>query len=380
MKRSHLLTMILSLSLVICIVAGSIDWSFLGANASMEELVEDPDENVTEEETVDGATEDKTSDEEMPAAEDKVSEEEMPAEDTTPDKEVPAEDKTPAEEVPAEDKTSDEEVPAVEDKTTAEEMPAVEDKTSAEEVPAKDKIPAEEVPVEDTTQNENVPVEDKMVVEEVPANNDLVKSLSVATDGFSAVYFRESGFASDSKASLSRLDTVKAEALASDLSKTLEGRTVVPVAGFEMNVLSDGLSKDDVLNVELSGKINTDAKLYRYQDGLFSSAGYTVKESGIVTFQSSMPATYLFVTMEYDEKPLTFTYSDNDVTVTAVCAAKSGIPADAKFQVKNWRKTVRHIRKHMMHCFRLWNLQREIHWSLPPMMFLLYRTAKRLSL
>lgn len=338
MKRSHLLTMILSLSLVICIVAGSIDWSFLGANASMEELVEDPDENVTEEETVDGATEDKTSDEEMPAAEDKVSEEEMPAEDTTPDKEVPAEDKTPAEEVPAEDKTSDEEVPAVEDKTTAEEMPAVEDKTSAEEVPAKDKIPAEEVPVEDTTQNENVPVEDKMVVEEVPANNDLVKSLSVATDGFSAVYFRESGFASDSKASLSRLDTVKAEALASDLSKTLEGRTVVPVAGFEMNVLSDGLSKDDVLNVELSGKINTDAKLYRYQDGLFSSAGYTVKESGIVTFQSSMPATYLFVTMEYDEKPLTFTYSDNDVTVTAVCAAKSGIPADAKFQVKKLEK------------------------------------------
>ena len=256
MKKYHIITAIVSFCLIISLIAGSIDYNFLGVVAETEESVNNPDESTSDGRVVDEPASDGDMVEGEPVPDESVSDNSVP--DVVP----PAESENPEEPV------------------------------------------------------------------------DVVYSLSAESDELSVIYSYDPGFAPGSEAVLEKLGDDEAKKLADDLSKTLDGQNAIPVVGFTLDIRSGDTSMTDTVNVELTGSVDPDAKLYKYHDGEFILAGYTKTESGAVAFQSSVPETYLFVDITYDEEPFRFTYSDENVVVSAVCMPKSGIPAEAELHAE----------------------------------------------
>ena len=283
MKKNHLIAIITSLCLAVSIIAGSIDYSFLNVDAQMED----------------------TSN--------KVSE--------SPEKDIDNMEETSSEHV--------EEIPIeiTEPVETTEIMESV--------VETMESVGGENTSVEDTesiTSSESS-VEDK-------PTEDLSFSLITEGNGLKAEFFNGYGFSSKDIASITKLSKEDTKKFADGLSNTLDGQTAVPVTGFILDGhINDRPAEDDeqtlmengVLDVKVTCNINEGTRLYRCSEGGYEVVRYTLADDGRLVFQTTLPSTYILVDVEYTKKPVTFTYSDDSVTVTAVCAVESNIPANAEF-------------------------------------------------
>ena len=174
--------------------------------------------------------------------------------------------------------------------------------------------------------------DEESLLEEEALPEDPVSELDAEADGLHAVYTYEAGFMPGSVGIIEKLSEEEAGKLAIALSEGMSGRTAVPVCGFKLDVQADGFTAADFVHVKISG-LGDGQELYRFED-TFEKVEFEKDEEDGITFEAALPGTYLFINMEYDEEPLTFSYSDDEVTVTAVCLAESGIPEDAALAVR----------------------------------------------
>lgn len=155
---------------------------------------------------------------------------------------------------------------------------------------------------------------------ETTLEKETLSVLHVEQDGIIANFRTASAFAENARGTITMLSDEDTTALADMLSETFTGKRAVPTFGFTLNISPD---MEDV-SAQVSMDLDEGVSLYNGTELISPVNGF---------YELTVPGTYLAASIEVLEDSYSFTYTDDEITVTAVCLPESKIPKDAKLSV-----------------------------------------------